>query len=178
MALCAVNYPTISSEDYEWIQNIRREHDLLFFDVVGPHFTLVFPTDKIETSELIAHVSGIAAQIDPFEAVLRCATLGAPSFMDHAHAFLIPDEGFSDVVRLHDALYTGPLRSELRLDLPFVPHIGVASTPQIDECKAIVDRLNQERFEIRARVEKLDVIGYDGKKSWAIEECALTGGAA
>ena len=178
MAFCAVNYPTISSEDYEWIQNIRREHDLLFFDVVEPHFTLVFPTDIIEKSTLIAHIAKIAAQISPFEAVLRCATLGDPNFMDHAHAFLIPDEGFSDVVRLHDALYTGPLQSELRLDLPFVPHIGIASIPHVDECKEIVDCLNAEGFEIRARVERLDVIGYDGKKTWTIEECALDGGDA
>lgn len=142
------------------------------------HFTLVFPTDNIEKSVLIGHVARIAAQISSFEVVIRCATLGDPSFMDHAHAFSIPDEGFSGVVRLHDALYTGPLRSELRLDLPFVPHIGVAGIPQIDECKTIADRLNREKFEIRARVEMIDIIGYDGKKTWAIEEFALTGGEA
>ncbi|MBZ5499647.1 MAG: 2'-5' RNA ligase family protein [Acidobacteriia bacterium] len=173
MAICAVNYPTISSGDYEWIQSIRREHDALFFDVVRPHFTLVFPTENVEKSEFIAHVAEVAKRISPFDVVLRCAILGDPSFMDHAHAFLVPDEGFSDVVRLHDALYTGPLRAELRLDLPFIPHIGVASTPRIAECKAIVDDLNSKGFEIHARVEKLDIIGYDGNRTWTIEECAL-----
>lgn len=175
MALCAVNYPTMSAEDYDWIQSIRREHDALFFGVVEPHLAIVFPTDRIEESVLIEHVSKIVAKIAPFELVLRCATLGDPSFMEHAHAFLIPDEGFSSVVKLHDALYSGPLRSELRLDLPFVPHIGVASTPAIEDCKALVDRLNSERFEIRSRVEKLDVIGYDGVTTWTIQECALMG---
>lgn len=175
MALCVVNYPTLSSGDYEWIQNIRREHNQLFFDVVEPHFTLVFPTDKIEKSTLIAHVAEISAQISPFEVVLRCAILGDPSFMDHSHAFLIPDEGLSHIVRLHDALYTGPLQSELRLDLPFIPHVSVACTPRTDECKAIVDCLNSEGFAIHARVEKVDIIGYDGKRTWNIEECALAG---
>ena len=50
MALCVVNYPTISSESFEWIQNIRREHDRLFIDFVEPHFTLVFPTGNMKVS--------------------------------------------------------------------------------------------------------------------------------
>ena len=173
VALCAVNYPTFGQDDYEWIQEVRRRHDVLFFDVVEPHYTLVFPTEEIGETELIAHVTSVASSFDPFDSVLRCSTVGDPDFVGHAHAFLIPDEGFSDIVRLHDALYTGLLESELRLDLPFVPHIGIASTPDVNECKAIVDRLNAQRFEIRARVEKLDVIGYDGNKTWTIEEIPL-----
>lgn len=48
--------------------------------------------------------------------MLRYALLGDPDFQDHAHAFLIPDEGFSDVVHLLDRLYSGPLADDLRLD--------------------------------------------------------------
>ena len=178
MDFCAVNYPKICSEGYEWIQSVRREHDHLFFDVIEPHFALVFPTNKVGKSTLIAHITEISARFSPFEAVMRCATLGDPDFMNHAHAFLIPDEGFSDVVRLHDALYTGPLRSELRLELPFVPHIGIASTPHVEECKDIVDCLNAESFEMRAVVDTISIIGYDGKTTWIIKECALGGGKA
>jgi 2'-5' RNA ligase len=98
--------------------------------------------------------------------------------MGHAHAFLTPDEGFSEIVRLHDGLYTGPLADELRLDLPFIPHVGIASTPSLEECKAIVDRLNKERFEIRGQVDALDVIGYDGTRVWNIERYALHSGSA
>jgi hypothetical protein len=29
------------------------------------------------------------------------------------------------------------------------------------------------RFEIRGRVDALDVIGYDGTRVWSIEKCAL-----
>ena len=173
MAICAVNYPTFSSEDYEWIQSIRRKHDALFFDVVPPHFTLVFPTENIGKSEFIAHITEVAERISPFDVVLRCAILGDTNFMNHAHAFLVPDEGFSDVVRLHDALYTGLLQAELRLDLPFIPHIRVASTPHMAECKSIVDDINSKGFEIHARVEKLDIIGYDGSRIWTIEKCTL-----
>lgn len=90
-------------------------------------------------------------------------------------AFLVPDEGFSDLVGLHDAPYTGPLRAELRLDLPFIPHFAVANATSAERCKNIVDDLNAQRREIHARVEKLDIIAYDGKKTWAIEQSVLGG---
>jgi 2'-5' RNA ligase superfamily protein len=178
MALAVVNYPAIRRDDLDWIQSIRREHDHLFFGVVDPHLTIVFPTDGVAQSTLVEHVAERVSVFHSFEVVFRCAILGDPDFMGHAHAFLTPDEGFSEIVRLHDGLYTGPLAGELRLDLPFIPHVGIASTPSLEECKAIVDRLNKERFEIRGQVDALDVIGYDGTRVWNIERYALHRGSA
>lgn len=176
MALAVVNYPTLSDDDFVWIQSVRREHDPLYFDVIGPHFTLVFPTDAVSEAILIDHVQRHARATAPFEVVFRCAILGDPDFQDHAHAFLIPDEGFSDVVHLHDRLYTGPLASELRLDLPFLPHVGIANAPTPEACKSIVDDLNAEAFEIRGHVETVSVVGYDGETVWTIEQLPLSSG--
>lgn len=173
MAIAVVNYPAFSRDDYGWLQSVRRRHDPLYFDIVDPHLTLVFPTDNISELEFIDHVREHAKAFSAFEAVFRCAILGDPSFQEHAHAFLVPDEGFSDVVRLHDRLYTGLLEKELRLDLPFVPHVGIANTPTAAACKVIIDELNAQAFEIRARVETLNVIGYDGKRVWNIEQVHL-----
>ena len=173
MAFAVVNYPTFSKDDFDWIQSVRRQHDRLYYDVVDPHVTLVFPTDDICELTLIHHVRQHAEAFPAFEVVFRCAILGDPSFQEHAHAFLVPDEGFSNVVRLHDRLYTGPLEKELRLDLPFVPHVGIANTPTPAACKVIIDNLNAQAFEIRARVETLHVIGYDGKRVWKIEQLDL-----
>lgn len=170
MSLCVVNYPTISQEDLAWIQSVRELHDPLFFDVVAPHFTLIFPTEAVDESALTEHVVKTTADVHAFDFTLRCAIIGDADFLEHAHAFLIPDEGFSDIVRLHDRLYTGRLAGELRLDLPYLPHIGVACTRDLKECKAIVDQLNEQNFEIRGRFESLDVIGYDGVKVWSIEK--------
>jgi 2'-5' RNA ligase len=173
MILAAVSYPTIGKDDLDWIQSVRREHDHLFFGVVAPHFTIVFPTDAVAQSTLVEHIAEQIPVLHSFEVAFRCAIVGDPDFMGHAHAFLVPDEGFSEVVRLHDALYTGPLAGELRLDLPFIPHVGIASVPSLKECKAIVDRLNNERFEIRGQVDALNVIGYDGKRVWNISRWSL-----
>ena len=177
MALIVVNYLSLSDEDLAWVQAIRRAHDRLFFNLIEPHLPLVFPTEAVSEEALIAHVRQHVAEVAPFELVFRCVVLGDPDYRDHAHAFLVPDEGFSDVVRLHDRLYTGLLRSELRLDLPFLPHVGVANTREPEACKAIVDAINEEDFEIRVQVDALDVIGYDGTRVWEIERIALIGGS-
>lgn len=174
MAFCVVNYPIFSTDDFNWIQSIRQRHDRLFFDVVAPHFTIVFPTEDLDESSLTEHLNQKVSEFKPFDCIFRCAILGDPSFMDYAHIFLIPDEGFSNLISLHDRLYTGILETELRLDLPYIPHIGIASLPSPKECKTVVDELNQQQFEIRARVDTLDIIGYDGKTTWGIKKYTLT----
>lgn len=173
MALAVVNYPALSESDYRWIQSIRKEYDRLFYDVVDPHFTLVFPTENIDPDTLSSHVKSVSEGFEPFNFIVRCATVGDPEFMGHAHVFLIPDEGFSEVVKLHDAFYRGVLESELRLDLPFVPHIGIASDPSPEACKVLVDRLNRKDFEISGKVETLDIIEYDGESTKTIERIEL-----
>ena len=175
MALAVLNYPTFFDDDFDWIQSVRQEHDRLYYDVVDPHVSLVFPLDGVKPSTLIEHVREQARSSAPFKVVFRCAILGDPDFEDHAHAFLVPDEGFSDIVRLHDRLYTGPLADFLRLDLPFLPHVGIANTPQPEECREIVDELNAENFEIRGRVEGLDVVEYEGNSVQTIEHVPITG---
>lgn len=173
MAVAVVAYPALSDEDYEWIQSVRANQDRLYYDVIDPHLSLVFPIEEIEASTLIDHVRECARSQSPFEVVFRCAILGDPDFDGHAHAFLVPDEGFSDVVRLHDRLYTGVLAEFLRLDIPFLPHLGIANTPTPADCKVIVDTLNEKRFEIRGHVGQLDVIEYDGDSVQPVWEGSL-----
>lgn len=177
MALAVVNYPTLSDEDFGWIQSIRRKYDRLYYEVADPHIPLVFPNGGIDAPILIEHVHRVGRSASPFEVIFRCAILGDPDFEDHAHAFLVPDEGFSGIVRLHDRFYTGPLADFLRLDLPFIPHLGIANTPTPEDCKAIVDELNAEKFEIQGRVETLDIVEYDGEKIRTIERFSLSIGS-
>jgi 2'-5' RNA ligase len=173
MALAVVNYPTITESDFQWIQNIRKVHDKLFYGVIDPHFTLVFPTESIGLDSFLKHVKNVSSTFNSFVFISRCVTVGDPDFLDHAHVFMIPDEGFSEIVKLHDAFYRGILESELRLDLPFVPHIGLACDPDPIECKKLVDELNRQDFEIKGKIEKLDIIEYDGESAKTIEEIEL-----
>jgi 2'-5' RNA ligase len=173
MEFAAVAYPSLSEKDFQWIQDIRKKHDKLFYNLIAPHFTLIFPTENVPLNQFIKHVKTISSKFSSFPFVCRCATIGDPDFLDHAHLFMIPDEGFSDIIKLHDAFYTGILESELRLDIPFIPHIGVASDSSPETCKRIADKINQQHFEIRGRIEKLDIIEFDGTSTNTLEQVEL-----
>lgn len=125
--LLVVNYPTISADDFAWIQDIRQQQDELNFRAIDPHFTLVFPIIESDRVTLVRHIKRSIQCIQPFDFTLRCAILCNDDFSKYTHVFLVPDEGYSKIVKLHDRLYTGILADKLRLDLPFIPHIGIAN---------------------------------------------------
>jgi hypothetical protein len=108
-SLLVVNYPTLATADLEKIQSIRKQHDVLYRDVVVPHFTLVFPVFNLDENSFIDPVKQVTQSMPAFEFVICCATLGDDAFSDYTHVLLVPDEGYSRIVRLHDRLYTGRL---------------------------------------------------------------------
>jgi hypothetical protein len=172
-SLLVINYPTISAKDFDWIQRVRKQNDQLYWKVVAPHFTLVFPVFKIEEEVFIHHVEQAVIEIEAFNFVLRCAVLGDDAFSDLTHVFLIPDEGYSRIVKLHDCLHTGILKEELRLDIPFIPHIGIANSQNAQACKDLVDNLNAESFVVWGRVEKLVVFWYEDNQVNTIKQISL-----
>jgi hypothetical protein len=42
-SLAVANYPTVRPRSFDWIQAIRAEFDQLYFEVIDPHFSFVFP---------------------------------------------------------------------------------------------------------------------------------------
>ncbi len=171
--LLVVNYLTISADDFAWIQDIREQEDELNFSAINPHFTLVFPIIEIDRETLVNHVKQLIQDIQPFEFTLRCAVLCNDAFSKYTHVFLVPDEGYSNIVKLHDMLYTGVIANELRLDIPFIPHIGIANSLDPRHCKKLVDRLNSQQFEIRGRIDRLDIIASQGDLVELIESINL-----
>lgn len=85
----------------------------------------------------------------------------------------MPDEGHSDIVKLHDKFYEGEIAPHLRLDIPFIPHIGVANSPDPRVCKRLADKLNRRDFRLEGEIEALDVASYDGDRVTTIERVCL-----
>lgn len=162
MPLVVLAYPKISDEDFSWIQSVRDEHDELYAKVVAPHFTFVFPI-VMEPSLLIPHVRNCIGQVAAFDFTLRCVTLVKDSFNEYTHTFLVPDEGHSNIVKLHDNLYTGLLEKELRLDIAYIPHIGIANSTDAQSCKKLADRLNAKDFVISGTIDALDIATFEGE---------------
>jgi 2'-5' RNA ligase len=157
MPLCVVAYPEVNVDDSAWIQTIRCEFDPQY-NRIDPHFTLVFPTHTVETETVEAHLRAAVAGIAPFHFALRCALPIKDSFSAQTHLFLVPDEGFSDLVRLHSRLYTGPLKAHLRLDIPYIPHITIGVFVHAEECKEAADTLNAQSFAVAGRIERLSLL--------------------
>ena len=80
--------------------------------------------------------------------ISKCTVIVKDSFSEFTDLFLVPDEGYSDIVKLHDKLYSGILKNNLRFDIPYIPHIGIGGSTNPVECKSIADELNKSNFSI------------------------------
>ena len=163
MSLLALCYPKLSAEDRRFIDEFRDRHDLAYRDVVRPHFTMVFQVRDVAESTFSKHVARIARASAAFHFVCRYAMVHNDVSSDDYYVFLVPDEGFSELALLHDALYTEVLISKLRLDIPYVPHIGIATLKDSARCKELADELNSRRLSIGGKVDEITVVAYNGK---------------
>ena len=157
-------YPEIDTKDYQWIQLLRKKYDDYYYNVVEPHFTIIFPVFDYSFESLREHIFRIAEKTHIIKFNLKSTTIVKDSFSDCTNVFLVPDIGNSEIIRLHDKLYTDILRKELRLDIPFIPHIAIGGSQKAEEAKEISDEINKENFEIKGELRKLSLIEYEHPK--------------
>jgi len=157
-------YPTLSDSDHEFIRSFRLEHDLPFRDVVDHHFTIMFGISDIPTKKYVEHVRSKLMGQSSVDFACRYAALGDDSEGDDFYVFLIPDEGFSDVCRLHDKLYSGEFKSYHRVAIPYIPHIGIATIPDAKKIQSLCDQLNADSLCIAGTLESATICEYDGTK--------------
>jgi len=169
MSLLVVSYPEISIETAHWIADIRRRHIELHHSVVAPHFTLVFSLHSFDERQVAKHVRETLSPSAPIPFVLRCSLVVKNDSDDNYFVLLVPDEGFSNIVKLHDSLYTGIIAPHLRLDIPFIPHITIGWSMNASTCKAIADDLNNEQFEHPGTISSLDLLRKDSDKITSVE---------
>ena len=90
------------------------------------------------------------------------------------HVFLIPDEGFAAILRLHDALHVGPLKAALRRDRPYLPHITVATTPDDATARTLAGSLNHGEIDIHGHIDALQVEVRTGAVIKPLADIALS----
>jgi 2'-5' RNA ligase len=159
MAYLVIAYPNLSEPDYDWLQSIRKKHDQQF-DLVKPHVTLVFGTEKLSQNEFIEHVQNSLTAFSSFPIILDSTKVVGNDSKDLFHAFLVPSNGFNEVKQLHDVLYQGALESELRSDIPFIPHLTIGSGSK-REMTALVEQIGQN-FSINGNLDRVSIIEFDG----------------
>ncbi len=173
MAYLVLAYPKIEQSDFDLIQEYRKKNDGLFYSVVEPHFTIIFPVFDQMESEFLTEIEGLSKNYSAFDFVLRCATINKDAFSDYYHTFLVPDEGYSKIIKIHDGLYSGKLKENHSLDLDFVPHIGIGNSLNKFECKKMVDEWNKNDFAIKGTVYSLTVVEFENGKVRKMAEFQL-----
>lgn len=172
-ALC---YPSLSEPDEQLIDSFRQRHDERYKDVVAHHFTIGFGIDALGDNEYLEHVRRQARRQAPIPFVCRYAMAGRNDInFEEFYVFLVPDEGFSEICKLHDRLYTGPFAPFHRPDIPFIPHIGIATHRDAAVIKALCDSLNDQGLHIEGHLDSITVAEYDGNVITNLEEIELQG---
>jgi 2'-5' RNA ligase len=162
--LYTLAYPSLSLRDQHFIDAYREKHDAAFRDVVAPHFTMLFGCDSVPPVKYEAHVLDVAARAAQIRFVCRYAMTCNDVDNDNYYAFLVPEEGYSAIARLHDELYRGVMAPFLRLDAPYIPHIAVATAKDAQHILQLCSELNSKGLEIEGRIEALTVCSYaEGK---------------
>ncbi|CAN5645504.1 hypothetical protein BH23PAT2_BH23PAT2_00050 [soil metagenome] len=113
------------------------------------------------------------AGVKTFDFVVNIATINQNDDGKYYHEFLVPDTGYSHIVKLHDKLYSGLFAPHLRFDIDFIPHIGIGNSDEAQISKQRIDELNTKGISISGRVESVDVIEFKDGKIATIEKINL-----
>jgi 2'-5' RNA ligase len=152
--------PRFSKADLAWLAGLRRA---LARNIGAPHFTLVFPGSDLDAPSYAAEVRSRAAGVRRIRLRLRSAIVVPDPQVRACHVFLVPDEGFGALVRLHERLHAGRLATCLRPDMPYLPHLTVASLDGVDEARRLAAKLNEQDISIKGTIEELEVQRRDGE---------------
>lgn len=166
-------YPGLKDKDFQLIQDFRKNHDELYYAVAEPHFAFVFPLNGIGEKRFIDEIILQSAGKKHIDFDIKCATINMDAFLDYYHLLLVPDIGYSDIVKLHDQLYSGSLAQKLRLDIDFIPHMGIGNSRDGHLVKKLVDAWNAFNFSIKGRIENLTIIRYTNNVLTNLEEIRL-----
>jgi 2'-5' RNA ligase len=173
MAFYVVAYPEVAAADLQWIEDYRMVHDAYASNLIRAHFTLVFNISELDREAIVSEVEMQCRGQRRIEFELAVATINRDYFADRFHEFLVPEKGYSALVRLHDRLYSGALQTSLNLNIDFIPHITIGSSLLASESKSRVDRLNHGGVSIPGVVRCLDIIQSGEDKISTVKQVKL-----
>jgi hypothetical protein len=169
-ALEVIAKPNFSKATLKWLVRLRHERAN---SEGAPQFTLVFPGSDLPPSDFIRHVARACAVVPCIRFCLRSAIVVPDLDVSWFHVFLVPDEGFGAIIRLHDKLYSGPLADCLRPEMPYLPHLTVASVRDFAEARRIATALNAQELALSGHVDEIEVHVRDPGLAGVLTKVAL-----
>lgn len=160
MTLFVIGYPELSTADDGWIEQIRRRHDPQF-DLIRPHFTLVFGMTDIDERAAVDHVGGVAGWFGAVDFRISRVFVDTANSEGAAFLYLVPEQGHQSLYALHERLNEGPLAGTQNHEASFVPHITIGRLDDPAEAQSQVSELNQNGIDIAGTVRALTVARID-----------------
>ena len=155
--LFTVAFPDLDANARAWVQALRERHDPQAA-LIEAHFTLLFGVSEVSQADYLAHVAAVARVSAPID--LRCSRVQPWAGPGDAelYLFLQPDEGREAITELHDRLCRGPLATQLRPELPYLPHITLGRVQGRARAQALCDEMNAQSREFCGRLNTLTVV--------------------
>jgi hypothetical protein len=171
-ALEVVAKPEFGKAEFEWLTHLRqtRAHS-----AGVPAFTLVFPGAE-STEDVVKQVQTTCANTPRIRFCLRSAIVAPEARMGLYHVFLVPDEGFGAIIRLHQRLHVGALACCLQRDMPYIPHLTVASTDDFGAARQTMAVLNSKELAISGRIDEVEVHERDSAVPRCVAKAPLKHG--
>lgn len=140
--------PIFKANAVNFVQNVRAEFPELKHNTIEIHVTLMFKMlEGLTVEQWNEHMANVLQGQKPIAMAFRCAIPMPDLTRDktqRTHVLLVPDEGFSDVLKLHNALYTGKLAAKLLTDVPYIPQITIGYHEEADYCHQVVEFINSK----------------------------------
>ncbi|ENJ6135786.1 2'-5' RNA ligase [Bacillus anthracis] len=142
------------------IENIRQKHDPLF-ELIPPHITIVFPfKSNISNGELKSHILNLSRGIGKIEIEFANRITSVGNYL-----FLEVERGKEQIAKLHDMLYTEPLRQFLKEDIPYIPHVTVGRKESAELAAEVAKDIHSFPEKLQCVIDRISVerIGEKGE---------------
>lgn len=157
MNLAVVAFPELQAGAIRWIEAVRETCDP---DArrIAAHFTLVFPFD-LRPGDVHDDIARVASTTVPFD--FDIARVSIVDSDGTSFVFLVPGAGAPEVEALHSRLYAGALRTQLRTDLEFTPHMTLGRSTDRHVAEACAERSRASMPLLSGRIRQLDLVDVD-----------------
>jgi 2'-5' RNA ligase len=168
-ALEVVAKPEFGKVELDWLTQLREKRA---HSQGAPAFTLVFPGAE-SAKDAVRHVETVCTHAPRVRFCLRTAMVVPEHKSGWFHIFLVPEEGFGAIIRLHDRLHHGPLARCWSPDQPYIPHLTVASIRDLEVARALMTTLNTKELAINGRIDEIEVHERDAAETRCIARIPL-----
>ena len=173
MNLALISYPELLPVDNTKIESVRQQHDNLY-NVIRPHFTLIFPLSGVSEHVFINEVLSAIENVKEINFIARYATINKDALLPVYHTFLVPDEGNSGIIKLHDLFYSSSVFNKFhRLDIDYIPHIVLATSEDVNIVKRVADQWNSLSIEIKGKISMITAVKVESETITILKEIQL-----